>query len=126
MKLSSDTSVFRLTHEGITNFASMSDFDKKSTDKFPSVWNNNIPAIEVDATNIITSEVSVTVANISSISVSRLISAVNAVKYYGSISRVTNPQNMGYASVLATFKIEHEASMSIKDDDGSKHCEDQW
>ena len=27
---------------------------------------------------------------------------------------------MGYASVLATFKIEHEDCLSVKDDDDSK------
>ena len=30
-----------------------------------------------------------------------------------------NPQNMAYSSVLATFKIEHEAYLSVKHDDDS-------
>lgn len=35
MKLSSDASVTRITHEGITNFDSLADFDKKSIKCLP-------------------------------------------------------------------------------------------
>ena len=117
MNLSSDSSLLRLTQEGMTNFACISDFDKKSIDNLPSVYKNRIPAIESDASNSIAAEASVAEANISSILVSRLIAAVNATNYYGSVSRATNPQNMGYESILATFKIEYEACVSVKDDD---------
>ena len=91
IKLSPDASVLRVTHEGITNFASMSDFDKKSIENMPSVCKNSIPAIEADPTNSIAPESSVVGANVSSISVSRLITAVNAAKNYGSITRVMSP-----------------------------------
>ena len=64
MKLSSDTSVLCLTHEGITNFASLSDFCKKSIDDFTRVFKSIIPAIEVDDRNIITAKDSVCGANI--------------------------------------------------------------
>ena len=120
IKLSSDAAVLRVTHEGITNFASLSDFDKKSIENLPGVCKNSIPAIEADPTNSIASETSVAGANVSLISVRRLITAVNATKYYGSIARVMNPQNMAYSSVLAEFKIEYEAYLSIKDDDDAK------
>jgi hypothetical protein len=36
MKLSSDASVLRLTKEGITNFESLTDFDKKSLERLPA------------------------------------------------------------------------------------------
>jgi hypothetical protein len=120
IKLSSDASVFRFTHEGITNFVSLSDFDKKSIENLPSVCKNSIPAIEADPTNSIAPEASVVGANVSSISVSRLITATNAAKYYGSIAWTMNTQNMAYSSVLVTFKIEYEAYLSIKDDDDAK------
>ena len=96
IKLSSDALVIRVTHEGITNFASLSDFDKKSIENLHSVYKNRIPAIEADPTNSIASEASVAGANVSSISVSRLITALNAVKYHGSIAMAMNPQNMAY------------------------------
>ena len=120
IKLSSDAAVLRVTHEGITNFASLSDFDKKSIENLPGVCKNGIPAIEADPSNNIASETSVAGANVSLISVRRLITAVSAAKYYGSIARVMNPQNMAYSSVLATFKIEYEAYLSIKDEDDAK------
>ena len=50
----------------------------------------------------------------------RLVIAVNAAKHYGSISRVMNPQNMAYTSVLATFNFKYEAYLSVKDEDESK------
>ena len=120
IKLSSDASVLRVTHEEINNFTSMSDFDKKSIENLPSVCKNTIPATEADPTNSIAPEASVAGANVSSILVSRIITAFNAAKYYGSIARVMNPQNMAYSSVLATFKIEYEAYLSIKDEDDAK------
>ena len=63
MKLSPDMSVLRLTHEGINNFASLSDVDNKRIQILPSVCNNSIYAIESDATNNIVAEYSVTLVN---------------------------------------------------------------
>ena len=117
MKLNSDASMLYLTHDSITNFASLSDFDKKITENLPRVYKNAVPAIDADATNSITP---VTGASISSILASRLITAVNAAKCYGSIARVTTPQNMACTSVFPTFKIDHEAYLSVKDEDDSK------
>ena len=80
VKLISVTLVLRL-HEGITNFASLYDFDKKIVENFPSVYNNSIPSIEADARNTILAEASVSKGNISSISVSRIVAFVNAAKH---------------------------------------------
>ena len=120
MTLSLDASVLRLTHEGVTNFACLSDFDKKSIENLPRVHKNSIPDTESDATNRISAEVSFAGVNVSLISTSRLITSFNADNHYSSIARVTTPQNIGYASVLETFKIEHEACVSVKDDYDSK------
>ena len=92
MKISSDASFLRQTHEGITKFASMSDFDKKSIQEFPNTCNNSMPTIDADAFNNIGAESAVSGANMSSISVSRRVAAVNAAKHCGAIARVMNSQ----------------------------------
>ena len=115
MKLSVDASVFHLTHEGITNFASMSSFDKKSIQDFPNICKNVIPSIDADTSNNIGAEAAVSGASMSSISVNRFITAVNAAKCYGSIVRVMNPNNVNYLTFLATFNVENEAFLSVKD-----------
>ena len=116
MKLSSDTSVFRLTHEGIANFACMSNFGKKSIQHLPNICKRRNPTIDTDYSNKIGAEAAVAGASMFSISVSRLITAANISKYYGYIARIINLHNKNYSEVLATFKIEHEACLSIKDE----------
>ena len=120
MKLSSDASVLRFTHEGITNFTFLSDLDINIVESLIIVYKNSISAIEPDSTNSIVAIASVSGASVSSISLSRPIIALNAGKNYGSISRSMNPQNMEHVSFLATFKIEHESHLSVKDNDESK------
>ena len=120
MNLSSDDSVIRLAHEGITNFASLSDFGKKSIENFPTVCNNSVPTIETDVSSSIAAEALISGANMSSTLVHMLITAVNCTKNYGNISRTMTTQKIGQASVLATFKIECEACLSVKDYDESK------
>ena len=105
MNLSLDALVLLLTHEGATNFACLSDFCNKSIENLSSVCKSIIPSIEEDATNRITVEDSVSRSNISSMSVSMIITAVNVAKYYGFIARIRNAQNMGHTSVLEHFKI---------------------
>ena len=117
IKLSSDASALRVTHEGITNFASLSDFCKKSIEILPIICKNIILAIEGDATNSIVADASIPRTNISLTSASRLITSFNSAKCYVYISRAINTQNMGYAIVLVTFTIEYEAYISINDDD---------
>ena len=48
MKLSSDASVNRVTHEGITDFNSLVDFDKQSIQNLPKVCKETIAAIVAD------------------------------------------------------------------------------
>ena len=120
MKLSLDASVLRLTHEGITNFTCLSDFDKKSIQDLPNIYKKSIPVIYACASNNIGAEAAVSGANISYILVSRLATAVNTAKHYGFIARVMNPQNMKFLTVLATFKVYHEACVSEKYEDDTK------
>ena len=120
MKLSSDVSVLRFAHQGINNFACLHDFGKNVIENFPRVYKISIHAIEVDASNIVIAESSVAEGSVSSISVRRIITAINDAKHHMTIDRSMRPQNMEHASVFATFKIEHEAYLSTKDDDDSK------
>ena len=120
IKLSSDAAVTRITHEGITNFDSLADFDKKSIERLPQICKEAIPAIEADGDNNVVAELAVNGANISSISVRRLITASNAVVYYQSINRTMTPANMHYNNVLATFKIEWDAYKELRDADEPK------
>ena len=94
MKLSLDDSVLRLTDEGVNNSVSLSDFDKKSNQDFPNIYNKRIPVIDADASNDVEAEAAISGANTSSISVSRFIVAVNASKHYSSVARVMNPHYM--------------------------------
>ena len=119
MKISSDASAVRLTHEGVTKSASLSGFDKKSIENLPSVCKNSIPAIEADASNSIAAKSYASGVKISSMSVSRLITNVNAAKHYGLIASAMNPQHISYTSFLETFKIQYEACLSVKDEDDS-------
>ena len=109
-----------LAHEGVTNCASLSDFDKLSVNNLPIFYNNSIIAIEEDISEIITVEASVYGASISLITANSLIASFNAKKHYISIVRATNPQNMGHSSVLATFKIAHDVCLFVNDGDDSK------
>jgi hypothetical protein len=117
MKLSSDASVLRLTYEGITNYESLLDFDKKSIQSLPSVCKESIPAINADGQAGIAEEPAVPGANISTISTRRLIVAMNAVKYYTSINRTINPACMHHINVLTPFKLEWDEFESMKSQD---------
>ena len=115
MKLSSDSAVTRLTFEGITTYPSLEDFDKKAIQALPAICKVGIPAIAIDVAAGIAAEPAVPGANISSISVQRLIVAVNAAKYYSSIGRNMIATNMHYGNILAEFKIEWDAYVDLKD-----------
>ena len=65
--------MIHLNDEGITNFASLSDFDKKSIEKLHNIWKNSIPTTEEDATNKISAKASVARVSVSSISVMQII-----------------------------------------------------
>jgi hypothetical protein len=120
IKLSSDAAVNRIIHEGITTFESLADFDKKSIERLPQICKENIPAIVADQANGVPAEEAVNGANISSISVRRLITASHAVTYYISINRALTTANMHYNNVLLTFKTEWEAYQELRDADEPK------
>ena len=117
MKLSSDASVLRLTKEGITNFESLTDFDKKSLERLPSTCKESIDEIIADVPNNIGAEIEVPGANLSSISVRRLIVAMYAAEYYTSIDRSMTVPSMHYNNVLKSFKIEWETYQDLRDQD---------
>jgi hypothetical protein len=120
MKLSSDAAVLRLTHEGITNLESLTDFDDKAIKLLPKVCKDGIDAIAGDAANGIAQENAVNGANISSISVQRLIVAADAARYYQAIGRTPTVNNMHYTNVLKEFKLEWEAFEAVKKEDDPK------
>ena len=117
MKLHSKASVLRLTKEGITNFESLTDFDKKSLEGLPAICKGSIKAIAADAANGIVAERLVPGASLSAISVRRLIVAMNAAQYYTSINRLMTVGNMGYDTVLKGFKIEWDTYQDLRDQD---------
>ena len=80
MKLSSDAAVTRVTYEGITNFESLSDFDKTSIEYLPRTCKATILAIPEDIPAGITAEAEVPGANVGTISVRRLIIAMKAAR----------------------------------------------
>ncbi len=113
MKLSSDAAVNRITYEGITNFESLLDFDDKSIESLSTICKETIPEITEDIGNGIAAEAEVNGANISSISIRRLIVAVQAAKYYSSIGRTMTNANMHYNNVLKGFKVEWDAYSAL-------------
>ena len=115
MKLSSDAAVSRIIAEGVTSFQTLLDFDTKSIQALPGICKEDIPAIAEDQANGIAAEAAVNGANISSISVRRLITAVQAAKYYDAIDRTMDDTNMHYSNVLSKFKIEYECYATLKD-----------
>ena len=117
MKLSSDAAVQRILHEGINNYASLTDFDKKSIQALPAICREAITAVVADVPNGIAAEAAVPGANVSSISVRRLITAVNASKYYTAVNRSMTSANMHYTNVLSNFQLEHDDYASLKDQD---------
>lgn len=117
MKLSSDAAVLRLTHEGITNYDSLLDFDTKSIERLPATCKEKINAIIDDADAGITAEPEIAGANLSSISVRRLIVAVKASEYYSAIGRTMNADNMHYNKVLKLFKVEWDTYRNLRDQD---------
>ena len=72
MKLSYDRSVTRLMKEGITDFESLTDFDKKSIQDLPKTVKESIPAITADVALGISGERAIPGAVLSTISVRQL------------------------------------------------------
>jgi hypothetical protein len=117
MKLASDAAVLRLTYEGVTDFASLLDFDRDSIEALSKACSKTIPAVAEDLANGIVAENEVPGANIGSISIRRLVVAMHAAKYYTSIGRNINAVNMHYGNVLTGFKTDYEAYSLLKKQD---------
>ena len=110
----SDAAVLRITHEGITNYDSLLDFDKKIIQILPSTCKEKTPAIASYRANGIAVEPEIPGVNISTISVQRLITSYRAVNYYAPIRRAINGNNMHYQNVLINFKLEYEEFCDLK------------
>ena len=115
MKLSSNAAVLRISHEGIANYESLLDFDKKSIQKLPVTCRSGIPAIAADVPNGISAEADVPGANINSITVRRLIFSSNYVRYYTLIGWNITPASMYHTQVLSNFKVEWEDYEKLQD-----------
>ena len=120
MKLSSDASVLRVSHEGITSYDTLVDFDKAAIKNIPRVCKGPIDAIAANIANNVQAESAVPGASIRSLSVQRLIIAANATQYYASIGRTMDASIMHYGNVLSTFKIKWEAYEAIMSEDDPK------
>ena len=114
IKLSFNSTVTSITYEGITNFDSLTDFDKTSIEYIPRTCKEKIIAIVEDLPAGITAGAEVAGANVGSIFVRRLIVATNIAQHYDSINRTTNTTNMHYTNVLSDFKVEEEAYTDLK------------
>ena len=117
MKLVTDSAVNRIIKEGITNFESLVDFDKKSIQNLPTICKEAVPAIAEDVAAGQAAEAAVPGANISTISTRRLIVAVQAAIYYTSIGRTMTTAGMHYTNVLTNFKLEWDDYESLKTQD---------
>ena len=109
MKLSPDTSVLRVTYEGITSYDTLVDFDKAAIKNLPRVCKGFIDTIAADIANNVQAEAAVPGANLSSISAQRLIVSAKSAQYYASIDRTMIASSMHHGNVISTFNIEWEA-----------------
>ena len=105
MKLRSDASIIRVTHEGITSYDTLVDFDKAAIKNLPRVCKGSINAIAADVEHNVQAEAAVPGDNVSYISVPRLIVAANALQCYASIVRTMDASSMNYGNILSIFKI---------------------
>lgn len=117
MKLSTNSAVTRILHEGITDIDSLIDFDKDSIEALPKACSRAIDEIEADEENEIEAEDAVPAGNISIASVHRLIVAANAARYYRDIGRNRTVARMHYNNILANFKVDHAAYITLKRQD---------
>ena len=113
----SNADVVCITYEGITNFSSPTDFDKKSIESLPATCNEKIPVIADDPSADITAEPAAPGANISLTQIRQLILAVQATKYYTLIGRKMNATNMHCGNILSSFKIERDTYENLRKED---------
>ena len=102
---SSDAAVTHIASEGITNFDSLFNLDRKSIQYHPGTCKVSISAIEADDLKNVEAESAVNRANISRIYVRRLIDAFEDAKFYDAVGRIMTPQSMNWGNVLTDFKV---------------------
>lgn len=117
MRLNTNAAVKRIIAEGVTSFDSMADFDTKSIQGLPTICRETIPAIAADLANGIEAVGQVRGANISTMSVQRLIVAHHAVKFYTSIGRPVSVPSMNYTTILSKFKEDYDAYLEMRKQD---------
>ena len=105
INISSDAAVVYITYEGITNFISLTDFDKKSIKSIPTTRKKKILFITDDPAAGITAESAVPGSNISLVAIHWLIVMIQSAKEYTSIGRMMNATNMHYSNLLSNFNI---------------------
>ena len=101
-----------MTHiesEGITTFVLLIDLDMKSIKYLPGTCKLSISAIEDVDLNNVKAKRDFNGANIRTISVHRLIVAVNTANFYDAAGRLMTLQSMHYGNVLSDFKVEWDA-----------------
>ena len=108
MKLNSKLAVSRVLSEGITDFDSLSDFDKESLKALAKNCTQDILKVTADQGAGIEAEPAIKGTCISTVSSIRLLTACNAVKYYKLVSRTPNLENMSYTNVLSKFQVDWE------------------
>ena len=106
--------------EGITNFASLLDFDKKSIYYLLGTCKESIPDIEAYSLNKVVAKPSVNEANTSKSSVRRLVVVCNTAKFYDAVRRIMTPQSIHYGNVLYDFKVEWDAYEDLRTQDDPK------
>ena len=72
--------MLRLTHEGVTSYNTLVDFDKAAIKNLPRVCKGSIDAIAADMSNNVQAEAAVPGANLSSVSVQSLIVVANTAR----------------------------------------------
>ena len=113
----SNTAVVCITYEGVTNFSSLTNFDKKIIEYLPTTHKQKIRAITNDPAAGITALLGIPVANTSLIVIFRLMMEVQAVKYYNSTIRTMNAINMHYKNVSSKFNIQWDTYDELKKED---------
>ena len=114
MKLSSDTSVMRITYEVLTKFQSFMDFNSNIIESLSKACTMNIDRIIADVPNGIAAKNAVRRTNIITISIRPLVVATNTVRYYTSIGQTPNFDNTYYVNVFGEFKTDYNAYILLK------------
>ena len=117
MKLNTKLAVNRVLYEGITDFESLADFDKEILKALSKNCTQDIPKINADPDAGVEAEPAVKGVNISTITGVRLLTALNAVKYYKLVGTTPDPVNMSYKNVSSKFQVGYDHFEKLKKKD---------